>query len=137
MVRLDGGNNTKFPTVVTNMGTKSHHDILGFSRVHGRKDGQTDSHPDFNSFWHYLYIYHVTLYLSRLVLGEAYNRSVNKTIILRLSHVAKINKRQSLAIIFVKNKANQLSGVLKCLKKLIAEYIFLAKLRLTSNLTIT
>ena len=50
-------------------------DILIFTQFIACKDrrtgGRTDSHPDFNSPHHRLIIYiYITLYLSRLVLGE-------------------------------------------------------------------
>ena len=58
---------------------------------HGRTDGRTDSHPDFNSSLHpdHLYIY-IILYLSRLVRCDTNNRQVNKTIILCSNSVARV-----------------------------------------------
>ena len=65
---------------------KFHQNISIFTQViactDGRTDGRTDSQLDFNSSRHpdhlymYIYIQYITLYLSRLVLGDTDSRSV-------------------------------------------------------------
>ena len=72
--------NTNRLTVPRNMSTKFHKDISIFTQVRactdGRTDGRTDSLLDFNSSLHpdHLYIIYITLYLTRLVLGDTNNR---------------------------------------------------------------